>query len=155
VAVALANHPALLLADEPTGALDRSSAAQVMQLIAGLRQRYDLTVLIATHDLEVAAFADRILTLRDGALGQDLSHAVEDRPAVDDSGRIRLPSEARTHLADAARIAVEIRPEGILLRPENDALDDAQTLLRDMLPQDAPPVRRRWWRRLFRRRGKK
>ena len=118
IAVALANHPQLLLADEPTGALDRQSAVQVMELIADLRERYGLTILMVTHDMEMAAFADRTLTLRDGALGQDLTHgATEAPPALDDEGRIQLPAAVRSHLDDATRIAVEIRPEGVLLRP--------------------------------------
>jgi ABC-type lipoprotein export system ATPase subunit len=73
IAVALANDPPLLLADEPTGALDRTSAEQVMALLQDLRDKLGLTILMTTHDLEIAASADRVLTLRDGALGQDIS----------------------------------------------------------------------------------
>src|SRR5262249_13742563 len=113
-AVALANQPPLLLADEPTGALDRTSAAQVMQLLNDLRERYGLTVLMVTHDVSVAAYADRVLTLRDGALGQDLTHGVDETPVLDDRGRIQLPEAVRSQLSDAPRIAVEIRPEGVL-----------------------------------------
>ncbi|HLV35780.1 MAG TPA: ABC transporter ATP-binding protein [Spirillospora sp.] len=151
VAVALANNPPLLLLDEPTGALDRQSAGQVMALVQELRRRYNLTVLMVTHDLEVAAYADRILTLRDGALGQDIRHPEEETPRLDDSGRIRLPDAVRSQLAEAPRIAIEIRPEGVLLRPEVEAVDDTDALLQDILPQDAPPEKRRWrlfgWRR--------
>jgi putative ABC transport system ATP-binding protein len=152
-AVALANQPPLLLADEPTGALDRTSAAQVMALLNDLRERYGLTILMVTHDLSIAAYADRVLTLRDGALGQDLSHGAEDMPALDEGGRIQLPEAVRSQLADAPRIAVEIRPEGVLLRPEVDVEDDTTILLQDMLPQDAPPEKRRWWRRKRRTRA--
>lgn len=153
IAVALANHPKLLLADEPTGALDRQSAEQVMALINELRQQFGLTVLMVTHDMEMAAFADRTLTLRDGALGQDLTGHEQQTPKLDESGRIQLPEKVRSHLDAAARIAVEIRPEGILLRPESDDQDETDALLRDMLPQDAPPQKRRRFR--FLRRGKK
>jgi len=148
-AVALANQPPLLLADEPTGALDRSSAAQVMALLNDLRGRYGLTILMVTHDMSVAAYADRVLTLRDGALGQDLSHGEDEMPVLDEGGRIQLPQAVRSQLAEAPRIAVEIRPEGVLLRPEMDVADDTAALLQDMLPQDAPPEKRRWrwWRR--------
>ncbi len=146
LAVALANHPALLLADEPTGALDRQSAEQVMELLNDLRQRYGLTVLMVTHDLGVAAHADRVLTLRDGALGQDIAHPEDQSPTLDEGGRITLPEAVRSQLANAPRIAVEIRPEGVLLRPEIEQLDDTGALLQDMLPQDAPPeAARRWW----------
>lgn len=153
IAVALANQPHLLLADEPTGALDRENAFQVMKLIGELRERYGLTVLMVTHDMGVADYADRILTLRDGALGQDLSGTQEDRK-LDAEGRIQLPSAVRTHLSDADRIAVEIRPEGILLRPEENEVDDTSALLAEMLPQDKPPEKGGLLRRIFRR-GKK
>lgn len=155
LAVALANHPPLLLADEPTGALDRQSAAQVMDLVDDLRKRYGLTVLMVTHNMEVAAYSDRVLTLRDGALGQDISHPEDETPRLSDEGSIRLPDVVRAQLAEAPRIAIEIRPEGVLLRPEIEAEDDTGALLQDMLPQDAPPDagKRRWW--LFGRRRQK
>jgi ABC-type lipoprotein export system ATPase subunit len=151
IAVALANRPPLLLLDEPTGALDRVSAEQVMNQIQELRQRYNLTVLVVTHDMEVSKYADRVLTLRDGALGQELTGVGEEIPVLDESGRVRLPSPVRAQLGEAQRIAVEIRPEGVLLRPEND-LEDDHTALQDSMPQDAPPERSRLLGRLFRRR---
>ncbi|MBN1963918.1 MAG: ATP-binding cassette domain-containing protein, partial [Anaerolineae bacterium] len=139
IAVALANNPALLLADELTGALDHTSAEQVMQLIADLRRAYNLTIILVTHDMDIARYADRTLTLRDGALGQDLTHAAaEAAPVMDEGGRIRLPDAVRAHLDAAARIAVEIRPEGVLLRPEQEEVQDTAALLNDMLPQDEP-----------------
>jgi len=153
LAVALANHPPLLLADEPTGALDRESAEQVMDLIEDLRGRYGLTILMVTHDMEMASHADRILTLRDGALGQDLTGRAEDAPRLDNTGSITLPEGVRTHLADRDRITVEVRPEGILLRPEDDEDDDTHAILQEMLPQDAPPRRRGIISRILRRNG--
>lgn len=145
IAVALANRPQLLLADEPTGALDRASAVQVMELIASLRLHYGLTILMVSHDMEMAAFADRTLTLRDGALGQDLTQsASEAPPALDDDGRIQLPPAVRSHLSESVRIAVEIRPEGVLLRPEQEAEDNTDSMLQDMLPRKQH--KRRLWR---------
>ncbi len=151
MAVALANRPALLLADEPTGELDRASATQVMDLLQELRQQYNLTVLMVTHDMEMARYSDRVLTLRDGALGMDLAHISDEEPRLDDAGRITLPEMVRSQLTNAPRISVEIRPEGVLLRPEADAVDDTSAILQEMLPQDQPPERRR----LFRRKVKK
>ena len=68
VARALANEPALLLADEPTGNLDSKTGAQVLALVAGLVKERGITVVVATHSAEAAAHASRILRLRDGRL---------------------------------------------------------------------------------------
>lgn len=156
IAVALANDPPLLLLDEPTGALDRTSALQMMDLLAELRERYNLTVLMVTHDLEIADYADRVLTLRDGALGQDLSELHdEDQSRVDDAGRIKLPDKVKLHLSDAHHIAVEIRPEGVLLRPESAEDEELSGTIDDILPQDSPPPKRGLLGRLRRRSTKK
>jgi putative ABC transport system ATP-binding protein len=77
VARALINHPAVLLADEPTGALDTSTGEQVMELLVGFNQRGQ-TVLIATHDIEIARrYARRVVQLRDGRLAADSSSDVQ------------------------------------------------------------------------------
>jgi hypothetical protein len=103
--------------------------------------------LMVTHEMEMAAYADRTLTLRDGALGQDLTHAAEESPpALDEDGRIQLPAAVRAQLDEAARIAVEIRPEGVLLRPESDLLEDTDMALQGLLMQDAPSPKRRRFR---------
>ena len=68
IARALVNQPALLLADEPTGNLDSTHAAQVLQLFADLQQQERLTVVMVTHALEAAQFADRTINMQDGRL---------------------------------------------------------------------------------------
>ena len=68
IARALANEPRLLLADEPTGALDSVTGGQVLDLLKGLRDRYGMTVLMVTNDGLAAAAADRTLALRDGLI---------------------------------------------------------------------------------------
>ena len=68
VARALANEPALLLADEPTGNLDSVTGEQVLALVSGLVKERGITVVMATHSAEAAAHASRILRLRDGRL---------------------------------------------------------------------------------------
>lgn len=68
IARALANHPPLLLADEPTGSLDSTTGAEVLALLAHVRSEYGMTILMVTNDDEVARSADRIVRMRDGRL---------------------------------------------------------------------------------------
>jgi len=68
IARALVTEPAVLLADEPTGDLDEQNAWAVFELLEGLHRTYQLTSLIATHNLELAARCDRILALEHGVL---------------------------------------------------------------------------------------
>jgi putative ABC transport system ATP-binding protein len=70
IARALANRPSLLLADEPTGNLDSKTGEAVLDLLCGLVRKNALTLIMVTHDLEVASRADRIIHLRDGGIQQ-------------------------------------------------------------------------------------
>jgi putative ABC transport system ATP-binding protein len=72
IARALVNTPAILLADEPTGNLDSANATDLLQLLAALRREHAMTVLLATHDPQVAAHAERLIRLRDGAVVDDI-----------------------------------------------------------------------------------
>ena len=74
IARALINRPPILLADEPTGALDSKTGEEILSLFKRLRDE-DHTVILITHDAEVAAHADRILVMRDGELHEDTTHA--------------------------------------------------------------------------------
>ncbi len=68
IARALVNHPALLLADEPTGNLDTENSSAVLTILKGLNERLGQTILMITHNPEAAAFADRTVTMRDGRI---------------------------------------------------------------------------------------
>ncbi|MBL8779310.1 MAG: ABC transporter ATP-binding protein [Alphaproteobacteria bacterium] len=71
IARALMNHPALVLADEPTGNLDRQTADQVLALLRDMNRTDKTTFLISTHDPHVAAFCDRRITVVDGQLATE------------------------------------------------------------------------------------
>jgi putative ABC transport system ATP-binding protein len=68
IARAIVNHPAILLADEPTGNLDTNNSHAVMAVLKDLNQRMNQTILVITHDNEVASYGDRILHMRDGRI---------------------------------------------------------------------------------------
>jgi len=76
IARALANDPRLLLADEPTGALDSDTGAQILDLLRRVRDEHGTTILMVTNDDGVAAQADRVLQMRDGRLSS------AERPAL-------------------------------------------------------------------------
>jgi putative ABC transport system ATP-binding protein len=71
IARALANHPTVLLADEPTGALDSAGGEEILELFRRLHQDSGQTVLLITHDRPVAEAADRIVLMRDGKVDDD------------------------------------------------------------------------------------
>ncbi len=68
---ALMNHPALLLADEPTGNLDSKNRKEIMELLKLSHEKYEQTIIMITHDPELALHADRILTIEDGRIIRD------------------------------------------------------------------------------------
>jgi len=72
IARALVNRPALLLADEPTGNLDRQNSLEVMLLLKEVQSKYNQTILIVTHNEELAQYCDRIITLEDGKIKEIL-----------------------------------------------------------------------------------
>jgi len=81
IARALVNNPRLILADEPTGALDSRTSLEVMALLQELN-RAGMTVIVVTHEHDIAAFASRLLVFRDGALISDTPNAPRDAAAL-------------------------------------------------------------------------
>jgi putative ABC transport system ATP-binding protein len=71
IARALVNNPSLLLADEPTGNLDSRTSVEIMEILQGLNDQHGLTVVIVTHELDIAQYAKRALEVRDGKLRKD------------------------------------------------------------------------------------
>lgn len=75
IARSMVNEPGTLLADEPTGNLDSKSAAQVMELLGQLQAQYGTTLILVTHDLDVAGHASRLIKMKDGLIVSDSSTA--------------------------------------------------------------------------------
>jgi ABC-type lipoprotein export system ATPase subunit len=97
VCAAIAHHPSLLLADEPTGELDRGSAEAVYALLRTASETTGAALVLVSHDIQAAQVADRVVRIRDGRLSEQWSPGDADRETlvVDDRGWVRLPEPLR------------------------------------------------------------
>lgn len=127
IARALVNNPQLILADEPTGNLDSSTGNEVMQLLRNLNVESGVTLIVVTHDPEVAAFADRIVHLRDG--GIDRIEVSKTAPAKNnrlvDNKQPDLKLNGGLSFRDLTRTAWE----NLLRRPVRNILTAAGVLI--------------------------
>lgn len=116
VAVALANTPRLLLADEPTSQLDAASAAAVIELIRAANRDHATTVVAVTHDPAVGAALDRTVTIKDGHIGAE-GRDGEDLLVVGRNGGVQLPDDVLDVLPPGTLASIRRTAEGIELRP--------------------------------------
>ena len=91
IARALVNEPSLLLADEPTGNLDSRSSLEIIGILQGLHQSSGITVIMVTHEDDMAQFAERVIRMRDGRIVSD--EKVVDRTMASDVDRPEAESE--------------------------------------------------------------
>jgi ABC-type glutathione transport system ATPase component len=126
IAIALANKPKLLLADEPTGELDTATAQTIYDLLRDLNKRLGLTVVIVSHDPGIARHVDRIVAVRDGKLASETvrmqkseagEHHLVELAVVDAAGRLTIPREHLEKFHIRRRVQIEVIDEGILIRP--------------------------------------
>jgi len=136
LAIALSNRPKLLLADEPTGALDSKSTDRVLNLLKQFNRDEGTTVIIVTHDLELSKNVNRIVSIRDGQVSSEFRKKGSYRKALnemelkseedhvetlvmDGSGRIQLPKEYAEDLKKKKifQLFSEIKGNKIILEP--------------------------------------
>ncbi len=146
IAVALANKPTLLLADEPTGEVDSNTALQIFKLFQELNNNYGLTTIIVSHDATIAWHVNRVVAIRDGKTSSETTrmqvsiekgvagHSVsairagqaveskhqeifEEFTLLDSAGRLQIPREYVEKFNIRGRVQLEVVEEGILIRP--------------------------------------
>lgn len=112
IAIALANNPKLLLADEPTGAVDRKTADDILEMFRELNEKLGLTIVIVTHDKELANKVNRVISIRDGKTSSERimksnyrerlenldidwreEETQEEFAVLDRAGRVQIPNE--------------------------------------------------------------
>jgi putative ABC transport system ATP-binding protein len=172
IAVALANQPDLLLADEPTGELDSATAQQILDVLHKMNEQYGLTTIIVTHDPNIARAVNRVITIRDGRISSEtvrrvdavaaaltagiapgsaprLAHVFDEYLVVDEGGHLQLPPDLIEQTGIGDRVTVEVKDGGVLIRPVAGRLSSAEPLVVSGLDEEEPPSmkRRPWWKR--------
>jgi putative ABC transport system ATP-binding protein len=130
IAVALANEPEVLFADEPTGELDEANSALVLETMRDVNERLGITVLIVTHDTAVSAHVRRTVQIRDGRtstevlrstsldeFGVERQHARE-YAVLDRVGRLQLPQEYLATLDLKDRVRLELEATHVEVHPD-------------------------------------
>lgn len=140
IALSLANEPRILLADEPTGAVDNATANMILDLFRTINKELGVTVIIVTHDLKLSAKVDRVIKIRDGRtsteylkINNDAAAAVEnvnfghtgaeathqEYVVIDRVGRLQIPSEMleRAGIKNMSRVRLEFDNGRIVIVP--------------------------------------
>ncbi|MCF6379277.1 ATP-binding cassette domain-containing protein [Nocardioides KLBMP 9356] len=134
IAVALANDPQLLLADEPTGELDSETAAEVFSALRTVNRELGATVVVVTHDAAVSGQVARTVAIRDGRTSSEVlrSEETDGAPAtaeeyavMDRAGRVQLPREYREALALTRRVRLALAADHVEIRSSSDRDGDA------------------------------
>jgi len=112
IARALINAPGLLLADEPTGNLDTRTSHEIMETFVSLNREQGVTIVVVTHEADVAAYADRLVTMRDGRIISDERTAKPGRVAAMPAGTTGTAARASLFLPSEARAASAIPVAG-------------------------------------------
>ncbi len=175
IAVALANNPSLLLADEPTGEVDSTTALTIYKTFQDLNRQYGLTTLIVSHDPGLARHVNRVVAIRDGKTASETVRQAgamassnnelaaegdlvqeedifEELVVLDSAGRLQVPKEYLEQFNIKGRARLELTEEGSLIRPAPQSAHTraAETPVSELVPvPKARGLRGLWgrWRR--------
>jgi len=129
IAVAMANRPALLLADEPTGEVDSEASIAIFDALRALNEESGVTIVIVTHDYNVASRVDRVVGFRDGRTsievlrrrGVDGAPLTEEEFAIlDRAGRLQLPQSYIEALEMRDRVKLRLREDHVGVYPDRN-----------------------------------
>ncbi|GIM89155.1 ABC transporter ATP-binding protein [Paractinoplanes toevensis] len=130
IAVALANEPQVLFADEPTGELDTATSAEVFGAMRDVNRELGVTVVVVTHDPTVSGQVERTVAIRDGRTSSEVlrrtatadngdTHVIAEEYAVmDRAGRVQIPADFREALALTRRVRLALEPDHVTIRPD-------------------------------------
>lgn len=134
IAVALANRPAILLGDEPTGALDSKTGAEIFQVFKRISREYGTTVIVVTHDRSLAGAVDRAVEIRDGKISTETVRNIEldydnaEFPTdnveethskyvvVDSAGRLQIPEDYLKELGIKDKAVLELEGNKVVIK---------------------------------------
>ncbi|GAB4512956.1 MAG: ABC transporter ATP-binding protein [Anaerolineae bacterium] len=159
IAVALANQPSLLLADEPTGEVDTATALTIYQTFQQLNRELGLTTLIVSHDPGIARHVNRVVAIRDGKTASETvrqsvvvaapegeggengevqeEEIFEELVVLDSAGRLQIPKEYLEQFNIRGRARLEVTEDGILIRPaaQTAHTQAAETPVSELIPR--------------------
>ncbi len=129
IAVAMANHPALLLADEPTGEVDSEASTAIFDTFRALNREYGVTIMVVTHDHNVAERVDRVIGMRDGRASTEVVRTrdaagvaltQEEFVILDRVGRLQLPQAYINSLEMKNRVRLTLTTDHVRVYPSED-----------------------------------
>ena len=141
------HHRLSLLGDEPTGEVATQTAGQIYDILRYLNREHGLTIIIVSHDRNIAQQVDRVVAIRDGRTSTETvrrvsvhegdEHTLDEFVIVDDTGRLQVPREMLARLDISGRALVDIEGDRIVIRSDSA---DPQTVVSDSSGLTVPPI---------------
>ncbi len=124
IAVALANEPSIILADEPTGSVDTVTCDEIMRLFRKVNTKLNKTIVIVTHDTHLSSMVDRVVYIRDGKASSELMRTREgdhinqthdEYSVIDKYGRLQIPKHILEESKISNMVTFEVKEKGVII----------------------------------------